>query len=73
VASNFIRGCKLISSLAVFTFLCALIAILLTVIWCAYPFCDVQYMMFGRWIAAGIIGLYLVITKRIVINPHRAD
>ena len=68
-----LRGCGFISTVAIFTLLCTLIAIVLTIIWWVCPFCAVNYIVIARWPVAVIVILYLIFTKRIIINPHRAD
>ena len=64
------KGRSLISAIAIFTLLCAVVAIAITFLWWVYPFCDVRCLLVGRWLIAMLVVLWLLSTKHIVINPH---
>ena len=60
--------CKIISSVAIFVLICSLIAMIMTVLWWLFPICSKSLMFFGRWIISITVTLWLLATRRLVIN-----
>lgn len=59
---------KLLSRIAIFMAVCALVAVLVTVFWWMLPLCSEQFMQIGRWVIACGVTLWLIVTKKLIIN-----
>lgn len=59
---------KLISSIAVFVTIWALLACAITILWWIIPICSEQIMLFARWIISAFFLIWFLLTRRLSIN-----
>lgn len=58
----------LISSVAVFVAIWAILAIIVTVVWWMLPIVSESFMLSARWVVGAVIMCWLLITRRLTIN-----
>lgn len=59
---------ELVSYIAVFVTIWALIACAITFLWWIMPFCSENIMFIGRWLVSGVIIIWMITTRRLTIN-----
>lgn len=59
---------SVISDIAVFILLWALVVIIITAIWWIVPFCNREYFLAGRWIIGFCFLVFLILRGNIIIN-----